>query len=315
MSRSRNNAFHLSEPQISIVQMQFGVISYDQLRDSGSSKAEIRTLLDRQALVRVHRGVYTHTVVEPTFEQRAFATFLSVGEPMAFCGYTAAQLWGFKVDSSQVLELLIPHERRIRRLLLDVTRVSPFPGEFITTKFGMSITNASLTIACVAEHRGLNWAETAIDQALRQRLTTVKELRECQEYLARTCRRREKLVRELLVTRDDDTALAESVLESKILQWILRANLPKPTPQYEIFVNGSRRRLDFAYPELKIAIEVDGFAFHNDRGVFDRDRILSTWLASSGWLVLRVTSRTTRDELIAVVTSSIQQRREWTLLE
>jgi very-short-patch-repair endonuclease len=47
--------------------------------------------------------------------------------------------------------------------------------------------------------------------------------------------------------------------------------------------------IDFAHLELKIAIEVDGRAFHSDGRSFERDRERQNMLALRGWLVLRFT--------------------------
>jgi very-short-patch-repair endonuclease len=47
--------------------------------------------------------------------------------------------------------------------------------------------------------------------------------------------------------------------------------------------------LDFANPELMIAIEVDGRAFHSDRHSFERDRERQNMLVVRGWIVLRFT--------------------------
>lgn len=48
-------------------------------------------------------------------------------------------------------------------------------------------------------------------------------------------------------------------------------------------------RLDFAHVPLKIAIEVDGRAFHTSSKDFERDRERQNQLVAVGWLVLRVT--------------------------
>ena len=47
--------------------------------------------------------------------------------------------------------------------------------------------------------------------------------------------------------------------------------------------------IDFADPDLMIAIEVDGRAFHSDRHSFERDRERQNMLTLRGWVVLRFT--------------------------
>lgn len=50
-----------------------------------------------------------------------------------------------------------------------------------------------------------------------------------------------------------------------------------------------RFRIDFAYPELLIAIEVDGYGPHASRAAFQRDRSRQNDLVALGWTVLRFT--------------------------
>ena len=47
--------------------------------------------------------------------------------------------------------------------------------------------------------------------------------------------------------------------------------------------------IDFANVDLRIAIEVDGRAFHTDREAFERDRVRQNLLILRGWVVLRFT--------------------------
>lgn len=47
--------------------------------------------------------------------------------------------------------------------------------------------------------------------------------------------------------------------------------------------------MDFAWPELKVAVEVDGKAFHSDGRSFQTDREKSNALAMRGWHLIRVT--------------------------
>ena len=62
-----------------------------------------------------------------------------------------------------------------------------------------------------------------------------------------------------------------------------------PTPQYEIRVNGSVARVDFAYPDVKLAIELDGAAYHSSLNARHRDRTRENRIVALGWRVLRFT--------------------------
>ncbi len=70
------------------------------------------------------------------------------------------------------------------------------------------------------------------------------------------------------------------------------AGLPIPMLQYVVY-DGDRfiARLDFAYPSERVAIEVDGFRYHDGRAQFDHERARGNDLQAIGWRILRVTSK------------------------
>jgi very-short-patch-repair endonuclease len=80
------------------------------------------------------------------------------------------------------------------------------------------------------------------------------------------------------------------------LTLVRERSLREPVAQYPVYVDGRLvARLDFAYPELKIGIELDGYAFHSDRQSFERDRRRLTELVNEGWHMLVFTRPQVRD--------------------
>ena len=67
-----------------------------------------------------------------------------------------------------------------------------------------------------------------------------------------------------------------------------RARLPKPYVQYEVPARRRRYRVDLAYPDLKLAIELDG-RYHREpeRARYDQERDQA--LSRLGWTTLRFT--------------------------
>ena len=64
--------------------------------------------------------------------------------------------------------------------------------------------------------------------------------------------------------------------------------LPAPVQQFRIRLpDGRWARLDAAYTEARVAIELDGAAFHGSRTARERDLRRDTALAALGWVVLR----------------------------
>jgi very-short-patch-repair endonuclease len=54
-------------------------------------------------------------------------------------------------------------------------------------------------------------------------------------------------------------------------------------------IPGTPFEVDFAYPDLLLAIEVDGYDPHGTRQAFDTDRARQNRLVLAGWTVIRFT--------------------------
>jgi hypothetical protein len=101
---------------------------------------------------------------------------------------------------------------------------------------------------------------------------------------------------------------AQSMLELAAVRDVLAApGLPSCTQQHRVLLPDGPVFLDAAWPEVKLAIELDGAAFHGGQVARERDLRRDAALAALGWLVLRFSyRRLTRDpdacraEIIAV---------------
>jgi hypothetical protein len=97
--------------------------------------------------------------------------------------------------------------------------------------------------------------------------------------------------------RAELTSLLELVAggcESELEIWGVLEVLPRPpavpayVQQHRLVLPGGRRiTLDAAYVEARVAIEMDGAAFHGSREARERDLRRDTALAAAGWIVLR----------------------------
>jgi hypothetical protein len=91
------------------------------------------------------------------------------------------------------------------------------------------------------------------------------------------------------------TGKAESPPESMLRLIVVEAGFPVPEPQYEIPTVDGRRLyvLDLAWPALRIALEYDGFAAHEERQERDAERDVR--MAGRGWITIRATAADLRD--------------------
>jgi REase_MTES_1575 len=81
------------------------------------------------------------------------------------------------------------------------------------------------------------------------------------------------------------------VLEARMARLIAAQGLPPAVPEYRVWTDAGQfvARVDFAYPELRLAIEVDGYEAHSSVEAFRHDRTRQNALVACGWTVLRFT--------------------------
>jgi len=82
---------------------------------------------------------------------------------------------------------------------------------------------------------------------------------------------------------------SDTAIEQALLEAIRRSGrLPDPVPQFEISDEGGKRLTvpDFAYPDQRIAIYCDGFAYHGNRDALESDARKRNLLQAMGWTVL-----------------------------
>ncbi|WP_158657508.1 endonuclease domain-containing protein [Blastococcus saxobsidens] len=89
--------------------------------------------------------------------------------------------------------------------------------------------------------------------------------------------------------------------------------VPPPVRQHQLLLGDGRRvHLDAAWPAARVAVELDGAAFHGSRKQRERDLRRDTALAALGWVVLRFSyarlmsdPEGCRREIVAVVSARL----------
>lgn len=197
-------------------------------------------------------------------------------------GVTAAWWWGFEVASPHPVTVVFPPGR---------PRAGP-PG--ITSgrrelagdrerHRGLWVTGRALTVLDTAVLLGRD-GQAFLDRALQQHVT-LDELRVTQN---RHLGRRGSPAAGDLVARAGDRAVSEP--ERRMLALLRRAGITGWTVNLDIVLSTGRTAvLDVAFPELRLAVEVDGWAHHVDVDRFVRDRVRKRALVADGWTVIEVT--------------------------
>ncbi len=78
-------------------------------------------------------------------------------------------------------------------------------------------------------------------------------------------------------------------MESEARLAMIDGGLPTPELQYEIVDgNGELRRLDFAWPNQRVAVEYDGEDWHSGAEAMRRDRRRQAALLDIDWVALAI---------------------------
>ncbi|HEV2757425.1 MAG TPA: DUF559 domain-containing protein [Actinomycetota bacterium] len=132
--------------------------------------------------------------------------------------------------------------------------------------------------------------EAALDGALRTGLVSLPRLRWFVSAYGGRGTRGTGTIKRLFAARPTGYVPPHSPLEAKVWKLIVDAGLPLPVRQHEVRVGRQFiARVDLAYPDLRVAVEADGYRWHSGRREWSRDLTRRNRLTALGWRVLHVT--------------------------
>lgn len=231
-------------------------------------------------LERLWQGIYC--LGEPTDQLRLQGLDLACGRPVAVCLATAASMFGFDTEQPDVLHVLDPPRCALRSA--DGLVVHRRDGAPLVVVNGRRATSAAWTAIEVARGLRRPRALATLDAALRSGTCSRPEL--WRAAVEQKGRRGIVAVRDLLPVADPRS---ESPMESEARLAMRDGGLPVPELQYEIIDgNGDLRRLDFAWPDARVAAEYDGVAWHSGPEAMSRDRRRFNALADIDWTLVPI---------------------------
>lgn len=267
----------------SLAARQYGVIARGQLLALGVKSDAIDYRLKTKRLHVLHRGVYALGHNRLPLRGRWLAAVLACGDHALLSHHQAAALWGLRRGATAPIHIssrsgrgrsrkgLVVHEAQIHRE--DCAVVDAIP---VT-----SVARTLLDLACVSDEQSL---ERAFEEADRQGLLTLASLE-------RSCRRGRgrkgtAALRKLLLAAREPI-VARSALEERFARFCLEHKLPPPSLNCSVL----DFEVDALWPQQRLIVELDGFAFHRHRAAFERDRARDGALQAAGYRVIRLTHR------------------------
>lgn len=266
-----------ADPELAV---EYGIFSVRQAKRAGHSEADIERNLRRGRWQRLARGVLA---VAGRVEQASDAILISLlrAGPGAVIGYeSAASLlgWDLRVAPSEV-KVIVPAERRGQANY----RTQLGPDE-VTLLGVVPVTTPVRTALDIASTAPFVDAVVAVDSGMRLRQLEVESLRRLFDasHLPGV-----QAARKVLRAADP---MSGSVPETEARLLFAEAGIPMPVAQHPIRRRGRfMARVDFAWPQLRLVVEIDGFEYHSAGGDFQNDRTKQNAVQLGGWLVLRFT--------------------------
>lgn len=270
---------------------------------------QLNTALASGVLVQPWRGVVIRSADALDLHTRAAAAVLAVGERAVVSGPTAVALHGHDAAEAGPIHLTVPYDRGPRSRTGLIVHQNRFTFADVVPVGDLPVFARDLALAdylCDGDKRA---AFASLDQALGS-VEDGEVLRAAvRARLAERDDRRGVARAEMLT--ELATGKAESPPESIFRLIVVEAGLPIPEPQYEVRLIDGRPLyvLDMAWKELRVALEYDGYAAHEERADYDADR--DARLTRRGWIVVRATAADLKDpsRVLAELRTALHQRQ------
>ncbi|MEV1291765.1 type IV toxin-antitoxin system AbiEi family antitoxin domain-containing protein [Pseudonocardia sp. NPDC049635] len=269
-----------------VLRGQHGVITRAQARACGMSPALVRRRIARGELVEVHPGVLCSTAHRATSRMLVTAAARWAAPHGVLDGVAAAvvhRMLPRLPDRSRPVGVTVPH--RIRRTVPDGIRLRRrdlAPADRVV-RDGLPLTSPGLTALEAAAT--LPDGAAFLDRVLQRGLPFAELLAAHHRNIGPAGLPR---ARSLLVEAADR---ADSRAERRLIGHLRRAGITG----FEHGLPFGPWFVDVAFPRSRLAVEVDGWAFHSDPERFRADRRKQNALVEAGWTVLRFTWHDIRD--------------------
>lgn len=230
------------------------LVTYEELIGFRYTKGAIEHQVDSRRLWPAYRGVFAVGYPELPPARRALAAVLSCGDGAGLALRWAARhrrIWEGPVPLHP--QVAAPNNNgRTGPLGVDLMRPSTLKPEDIERFNGIAVTTAFRTICDNAATLSRVDLKSMVRQAARTGGMDVDELRAYVEDHPRSSWRHSR-VRKVLDLYLPAEAMTQTEREARFMDLCRKYAIPLPRPQYEIGIYVA----DFAWPELKLIVEID----------------------------------------------------------
>jgi len=265
-----------------LAKAQAGVITRAQLRSLGRSEQVIDRMLAQGALAPLYRGVHIVRGAPVTPEARLWAAALFTSGVLGYA--TAAHLWGFVENAPDRIHVIVPRAARVRAPA-GIRVHHTGAGVACERRDGLPVTSRVTTLLDPLGALRPDQARRLTDRALQRGWLQPADLL---RRVEREPRRPGNGLLRRLAAECGDGAAAES---ERVLHRVLRRHgITGWRANHRVVLGGGQLAVvDLAFVAERVAVEVDGWAYHVDPDRFQGDRSRQNRLTAAGWIVVRFT--------------------------
>lgn len=269
------------------------VLTTASLVSIGRTAEQVRRAAQRGELETVHPGIHRIAGAPITWEQRVLLAVCAGGVGALASHRSAAALWGLDGSTRGRPEIVTP--RHLRSWAVNLGKVHE------STDLHLADPSERLMIPCTGLVRTLvdlgavvpiERLQQAIDDAIRRHLCSWDDLAHA---LARHSRRGRRGVGPLRAILEEcyGKAIPDSHFNRLVARLLVDAGLPEPELEYHVVTREGEElaRLDVAYPDQLVGVELDSRKHHLTAAAFEADRVRQNKLELRGWMILRYTWR------------------------
>ena len=266
---------------------QYGLFTLAQALTCGLNRTTVYRRAARGRYVLEQPGVFSFAGLPESWERSVLAACLAAGKGAVASHRTAARIWGLVEPRDDIVEIVVPRNRLPRTRRTTVHRSTDLIADHTTVRKRIPVTNPLRTIVDLGAVLSAEKVEDALDTGLapavvvldrghrvdaeRGRRTGAQRMRRAGPDSRRTG------------ARGRGQRLAARARMARLLR--------RPGCRRRSFITSSPRpggvflaEVDFAYPEIRLVIEVDGFGVHGTpRSDVERfraaERARAVWVA------------------------------------
>jgi very-short-patch-repair endonuclease len=271
--------------------MHLGVISTTRLIDVGCPSRTLANLVSDGELITMLPGVF-RSAHWPCGRDQLMAAVCARNSAAIIGFTTAGQEWNVRRTRDPRIHALIPHGRSPELEGVIVHRCRRIdPVDIVQRGDGIRLTSPPRTIFDSADMVGADATASALEQLLNEQRVTFGTITDTVQRLYHPNRPGSITMLSVISSRPVWREALQSDLEVRVLQEMARQQLSEPMPQFRVRLPGYDHdiAIDFAWPNVKLAIEVDHPAWHAGALESHADKGRDRKLTSIGWTTARIT--------------------------